>query len=405
MKKLLVFLLALVFIFSFGCTKSSDISTSSEPSAITVPYSSSMSVQNGQPIKDNYIVVFKDNVSPKGKFHVKKVAQKLANKHGIDFPAIKHVYGHAVKGFSGVLNKGQLKKLKNDPDVKYIEQDKIITVAKKPPWANDPSDGEEDDGGDTSSQTTPWGITRVGGAVDCTGKVAWVIDTGIDYDHPDLNVDTGRSTTFITTGLDKKDGNDNNGHGTHVAGTIAAKDNNLGVVGVAANATVVAVKVLDKSGSGSVSSVVSGIDYVTANASAGDVANMSLGGGVSTTIDDAALNAAENGILFAVAAGNSSIDANNSSPARVNHQNIFTVSAIDSNDYFASFSNYGNPPVDYAEPGVDILSTWNDGSTNTISGTSMASPHMAGLLLTGSIQSDGYAINDPDGDPDPIGVH
>ncbi|TYB30638.1 MAG: S8 family serine peptidase [Candidatus Mcinerneyibacterium aminivorans] len=403
MKKFLIILLSLVFIFAFGCSKSSDMATG--PDSDSAPLYTSQSSNVVRPIENQYIVVFKQDIPAKGKRAVQKVAEKLAKKHGIDFPAAaKHVYGNTIKGFAGTLNKGQLKKLRKDSKVKYIEQDQIISIYEKPPWASDPKDDGDDSDGD-SSQTLPWGIERVGGPVDCTGQVAWVIDTGVDYDHPDLNVDTSRAETFITTGRDKKDANDNNGHGTHVAGTIAAIDNSSGVVGVAANATIVPVKVLDSSGSGSISSVVGGIDYVAANASTGDVANMSLGGGTSTSIDDATLNAAEQGIKFAVAAGNSSTDANNSSPARVNHQNIYTISAIDSTDTFASFSNYGNPPVDYAEPGVNILSLWNDGSTNTLDGTSMASPHMAGLLLAGNISTDGYAQNDPDGDPDPIGVH
>jgi len=144
------------------------------------------------------------------------------------------------------------------------------------------------------------------------------------------------------------------------------------------------------------------VDYVAANAAPGDAANMSLGGPPSDALDDAVRNAASQGIYFAIAAGNDGDDANNYSPARVNGTTIFTVSAIDDADTFASFSNWGNPPVDYAAPGVSILSLWKDGGTNTISGTSMATPHVCGLLLLGSIQADGYAIDDPDGNPDPI---
>jgi subtilisin family serine protease len=165
------------------------------------------------------------------------------------------------------------------------------------------------------------------------------------------------------------------------------------------------VKVLDRRGSGSYSGVIAGVDYVAANASPGDAANMSLGGPVSTALDQAVLNAASKGIKFAIAAGNESQDANNSSPARVNHQNVFTISAIDQNDVFASFSNYGNPPVDYAAPGVSIFSLYKGGGTTTMSGTSMASPHVCGLLLMGSIHSDGFAVGDPDGNPDPIAHH
>jgi subtilisin family serine protease len=190
-----------------------------------------------------------------------------------------------------------------------------------------------------------------------------------------------------------------------VAGTIAALNNNIGVIGVAPGATVIPIKVLDSRGSGSYSGVIAGVDHVAAYGSAGDVANMSLGGPTSDALDSAILSAAENGIIFALAAGNESSDANTSSPARVNGANIVTISAMDSNDNFASFSNYGNPPVDYAAPGVAVNSTWKDGGYNSISGTSMASPHAAGVLLLGPASTDGTVNGDPDGTADPIIVH
>jgi subtilisin family serine protease len=215
-----------------------------------------------------------------------------------------------------------------------------------------------------------------------------------------LNVDAGRSVSFVTRG--KNSAKDGNGHGTHVAGTIAAIDNGIDVIGVAAGATVIAVRVLGNSGSGFYSWVIAGIDHVADNGSSGDVANMSLGGPPSQAVDAAVVAAASKGIMFSLAAGNSSNDANNHTPARVNGDNIYTVSAIDSSDDFAWFSNYGNPPIDWAAPGVSVLSTKKGGGTTTYSGTSMAAPHVAGLLLLGGIQSDGTASGDPDGNPDPI---
>ena len=187
-----------------------------------------------------------------------------------------------------------------------------------------------------------------------------------------------------------------------MAGTIAALNNDIGVVGVAAGATVVPVKVLSSDGSGSTSGVIAGIDYVAANAATGDVANMSLGGGVSPILDDAIINAAGKGIKFVLAAGNSSDHVNNHSPARVEGTNIYTVSAMTSGDKWASFSNFGNPSIDFCAPGVNIKSTWNDGGYHTISGTSMAAPHVSGILLLGNINSDNTVIGDPDGYPDPI---
>jgi subtilisin family serine protease len=150
--------------------------------------------------------------------------------------------------------------------------------------------------------------------------------------------------------------------------------------------------------------VIAGVDYVAQNGRPGDVANMSLGGGVSTALDTAVVNAAAGGVRFALAAGNETDNANNHSPARANGPNVFTISAFQNGDRWASFSNYGNPPVDFAEPGVAIKSTWLSGGYNTISGTSMATPHFAGLLLLGGIRSGGTVTGDPDGQPDTIAI-
>ena len=195
-----------------------------------------------------------------------------------------------------------------------------------------------------------------------------------------------------------------NGHGTHVAGTVAAIDNGIGVVGVAPGTTVVAVKVLDRRGSGSYSGVIAGIDYVAANGSNGDVANMSLGGGYSAELNAAVEAAAATGVKFVLAAGNESTDAATKSPASANGPNVYTISSFAQGDNWSSFSNYGNPPVDFAEPGSAILSTYKDGGYATLSGTSMASPHAAGILLLGGIRAGGTVSGDPDGNPDTIGV-
>jgi subtilisin family serine protease len=194
---------------------------------------------------------------------------------------------------------------------------------------------------------------------------------------------------------------DQNGHGTHVAGIVGAKDNGIGVVGIAANATLVAVRVLNDTGAGYYSSIISGIDYVTANARSGDVMNLSLGGPSSRAIDDAVRRAAGRGIRIAVAAGNESQNTADISPARLNYAGVYTVSAVDKRDAFARFSNYGLA-VDAAAPGVSITSTRLGGGVVSMSGTSMATPHVAGLLLLGKIHANGYAALDPDGCPDPL---
>jgi subtilisin family serine protease len=253
-----------------------------------------------------------------------------------------YVYGTSVLGFAGPLTQEQVAYLRKSDKVKHVEQDYML-ILKKPSNPGGGKGGGSDDNTDPA-QTTPWGITRVGGSGDGSGKRAWIIDSGCDMDHPDLNVDQSLSKSFLTGSKSNLTPDDQNGHGTHVSGTVGALDNSIGVVGVAANTTIVAVRVLDRRGSGSTSGVIAGVNYVAASASTGEVANMSLGGGVSTTLDNSVYNAAAGGVLFVLAAGNSSADANNHSPARVNHANIYTISAMDNTDKFASFSNYGNPP-------------------------------------------------------------
>ncbi|GGK66945.1 S8 family peptidase [Rufibacter glacialis] len=323
---------------------------------------------------------------------VKSFGQGILRERGINPEAIEQSYGKALQGFAVSLSEAEAAKLSRDSRVAYVEPDKVISL------------GKPGGGGTTQpAQEVPYGIARVGYASGA-GKVAWVIDSGIDLDHPDLNVDKARSETFITSGTDSRSADDGNGHGTHVAGTIAAKNNTIGVIGVAHDATVVAVKVLNSQGSGSTSGVMAGIDYVATNGKAGDVANMSLGGGVSTTLDNAVVNAASKGIIFCLAAGNESDDALNHSPARANGPNVYTISAMNNKDAWASFSNYGTP-VDYCAPGVAIKSTWKGGAYNTISGTSMATPHAAGVMLLGNPRTDGTVIGDPDGNPDRIIIH
>ena len=348
-------------------------------------------------IPNQYIVVLKPDAALKGKKEqIRGKAVGLANRHGFAENPVMQVYSTALQGFVVSLNNGQRKKLEEDDAIDYLEPDRIVALA--PPPGKGP---KNDNNNPPPPQETPWGIHRVGGAANGSGKTAWIIDSGIDLNHPDLVVDVSRGFTAFTKG---KDANldDGNGHGTHVAGTIAAKDNEFGVVGVAAGATVIPVKVLNSRGAGSWSGVIAGIDYVAEHGQAGDVANMSLGGGINTTIDNAVKNAAStSGVLFVLAAGNESDDASNHSPARANGENIYTISAMDSNDRFASFSNYGSA-VDYCAPGVNIKSCWKGGNYHTISGTSMAAPHAAGVLLLGSPSSDGMVIGDPDGNADAI---
>jgi subtilisin family serine protease len=344
----------------------------------------------GDKIAGSYVCVFKKGAVSRG--NVQAEANRAAQAGG---GQLTQVYRFALQGFAVNAAAPAIARMQAaNPNIAYCEQDQVFTIppiriAAKPTPPQPP-------------QETPWGIARVNGGGAGSFATAWVIDTGIDFTHPDLNVDTARSRSFLggnTTPADQ------NGHGTHVSGTIAARNNTIGVIGVAPGAPVVAVRVLDRRGSGTTSGVIAGVDYVGQNGHPGDVANMSLGGGPSLALDTAVVTAALGGVRFCLAAGNESENANNHSPGRANGLNVYTVSAFAIGDVWASFSNFGNPPIDYAEPGVAVKSTWLNGGYNTISGTSMATPHLSGILLAGAVQNGGTVSGDPAPPADTIGVH
>lgn len=383
---------AMIMLVALMMTGCSDKSTFAPAAETATTQALEPMPQMGTPIEGQYIVVFKNEILPlrSSKSVVEQTAKAALSASNISPKSVDKVYNTVLSGFSAKISAVEAARLAKDNRIAYIEQDQVVTLFGRPGG-----------GGGGGAQQVPWGIQRIGGAGNGVGRTAWIIDTGIDLTHPDLNVDLTRAFTAFTSGADATP-NDLNGHGSHVAGTVAAIDNSIGVVGVAAGATVVPVKVLDRRGSGTWTGVIAGMDYVAANAANGDAANMSLGGGISAAVDQATLNMAQAGVKVAIAAGNESQHANNSSPARVNHTNIYTVSAIGTGDVFASFSNYGNPPVDFAAPGVNIYSCYKGGAYTTMSGTSMASPHVCGILTLGNVGSDGNAVSDPDGNADPI---
>ncbi len=394
MRKPNLFLAIICFtgLFITGCSQKNEILPAGEEN----PTLKSADLDNVS-IAGKHIIVFKDdaelvksNLAIRNE-KIRGKADGLLKKNQIS-GEIEEIYETALQGFTIRLAPGQVKKLQADPGIKRVDADQIVSLS--------PIDMSGKPVPQTPVQQIPWGITRVGGglAVDLSSQTAWIIDTGIDLYHPDLNADLIRSVSFL--GLNTTPG-DQNGHGTHVAGIIGGRNNNIGVVGVAPDVKLVSVRVLNRKGNGSLSGVLAGINYVAANGVSGDVANLSLGGAVSQTLDDAVFEASKN-VKFVLAAGNESDNADNHSPARVNGPNIYTVSAMDNGDNWASFSNFGNPPIDFCAPGVSIYSTYKDGGYATMSGTSMAAPHVAGLLLIGSIKPDGKVIGDPDGKPDPI---
>lgn len=323
---------------------------------------------------------------------VLEVSDATFKKADVEMRTPSQVYSSALRGLAMELTDGDVERLRKEPNVIGVYPDKMVTLARPVPVPDDPP-----------AQVVQFGVIRTGYATYTGSNSAWIIDTGIDLDHPDLNVDASRG--YLAADIRSRVGfDDDNGHGSHCAGIVAAIDNEIGVVGVAAGATVVPVKVLDKRGSGAYSAIIAGVDYVAANAAPGDAANLSLGGGVYEPIDLAVQALGDAGVLVALAAGNESDDANNHSPARANGANLYTVSAMDINDDFAYFSNYANPPVDYCAPGVNIFSTYMGGGYVTMSGTSMAAPHVCGLLLLtgGNLTTDGFVNLDPDGNADPI---
>lgn len=385
-------------------------------------------------IPSSYIVVYKTGVESD------VATNELASRYGA---GVKFVYRHALRGAAVTLPQSRLAALLKHPAVAYIEPNLVVRIA---------------------AQILPTGVNRINADLDPTANIDGIddrvdvdiaiLDTGIDLDHPDLNLfryaycsTVGRKTSCNENDSGADDGNN---HGTHVAGTAAALDNNTGVVGVAPGARLWAVKVLENDGSGSLAQIIAGVDYVTANAGEIDVANMSLsGGGDSQALNDAISASVAAGVVYTLAAGNAKVDVSQVFPA--GHPEAITVSALadfdgqeggtgsgsvsfgapascteNVDDSFACFSNFGSG-VDIMAPGIRIRSTIAGGGTGILDGTSMAAPHVAGAaalyvaqnpgaspatvkaaLLAGGDTTpcansvDGHCADDPDGIQEPL---
>jgi subtilisin family serine protease len=304
----------------------------------------------------DYIVVLKESASK-----ASVVAKGHEARYGV---SVKRVYGHALQGYSARLDSRQLRDVRADSAVDYVVPDGVATI-------------------DTTQTGATWGLDRIdqrklplSGTFSYTntgaGVTAYVIDTGIRFSHQEFG---GRATSGWDFIDNDADASDCNGHGTHVAGTIGGA-----TYGVAKGVSLVAVRVLGCGGSAPWSAIVAGIDFVTAEHQPGEpaVANMSLGGGANLAVDQAVRNSIADGVSFALAAGNSNASACSFSPARV--AEAMTSGASTSTDQKASFSNWGSC-MDWFAPGQAVTSAWrtSDSATNTISGTSMASPHTAGV--------------------------
>ncbi|QFU85504.1 S8 family peptidase [Amycolatopsis sp. YIM 10] len=304
-------------------------------------------------IAGSYVVKLKDQI---GISSVDGTAAELTARHG---GSVGLTYTAAMRGFSAAMSETQAKRLAADPRVEYVEQNATLTIQgtqNNPVWGLDRID----------QRNLPLSKTYTypnGGE----GVTSYIADTGIYMQHPDFG---GRATSGYDFIDNDTNASDCQGHGTHVAGTVGST-----TYGVAKATSLVAVRVLNCSGSGSYAQIVAGIDWVAKNAKKPAVLNMSLGGGAASSVDTAVRNASNAGVTVVVASGNSNANACNYSPARA--PEAITVNATDSSDNRASFSNYGTCSDIFA-PGVSVTSTRNGGGTASMSGTSMASPHVAG---------------------------
>jgi subtilisin len=341
MKSILV-ILPLSMLLLVSCD---DESSSGEDDCI-----SASSVMSSTVIDDRYIISLpKEEGATGGRKSAK--AMRLLERHRLSGERILNSF--TGKNTHVVLNLSEREadELAKDPEILRIEQDKVT-------WACGCFSVVE-------PRLVTWSAAKVGYG-DGTGKTAWILDTGVDYDHPDLTVDTKRSRSFLDEFVNAEDGS---GHGTHIAGIIGGNNNKLGILGIASGATIVALKVLNDEGNGTVSSLLDGLAYVEQYGEPGDVINISLTAPGSEILDDEVRSLGEKGFYVAIAAGNEQTTASSYSPGRVNGPNIYTVSAVDSLNQMITNSNYGNDVIDFAAPGQRIISTYKDKQYAKMTGT------------------------------------
>ncbi|MFK7922138.1 MAG: S8 family serine peptidase [Bacteroidia bacterium] len=411
MNKALQILSFTTFLFMVSCEGDLpiDLIPATDPNAIAEVKESNLITQSsGEIIKNQYIVMFKEDISYFERLDLETATLTESNsreirqansdirakrataiesflsstlaEHKLNAQTIMSVYdiGRMKGGMVNITEAEAIELGKND-QISLIEPNEVIAMGLTPSAKGRliPADGGP------AKQTTPYNIKAVGGAKSHKNGKNWcfIIDSGIDLDHPELSVEVGYSRSFVPS---ESSPNDEFGHGTHVAGIIGAEDDQKGVVGVAPGAPLVALKVLDKDGYGTKDYLLQALSYVQYAAIAGDVVNISLGTDNSYIINQTILRIQSRvGVYFTIAAGNDGINAANISPANLQSTNIYIMGAINEYEALTTFSNFGQS-VNILTPGESIYSTYKDGQYMWMSGTSMAAPHMAGILLSES---------------------
>lgn len=372
-KFFLTTLLVFGLIFAFG----------QEPVAIPGQYIVELKESAAKPVvkeqkkNNNREQKAKDNQAAREK-NMNKI-KELKQKKNIKESAVLSEFADVVVGFSAKLTDEEVKNLKADPDVEGVYPDYVVALG---PITEEPAPSDVN----ASAQYVGCNITKAGGFVNTSTKPTWIwiLDTGINLGHPDLNVQT--AAPYARSFVPGQTVEDGYGHGTHCAGIAAAKNNTIGVVGVSAGAKVVPVKVLDNGGSGAWSWIIAGLNHVATYDIPGDVVSMSLGGccilncmNSNPTLRNAVVNLGLAGTWVCMASGNNANDAGKNLPGCINGTRVFTVGCINCSNVCCSFSNFNPNVVDWVAVGYNVYSTYKNGGYTTMSGTSMSCPIVAGI--------------------------